>query len=297
MLNKKSFRSDVLLFITAVIWGSAFVAQVVGMRSTQPFIFNAIRFAIGALFLLPFLKIFKTPETSQKSLIKNISAGVITGLILFFGAAFQQIGLVTTTSGNAGFITGLYVLIVPMIAVALGFKPEINQIAGIIFAFAGMYFLSIPSGASFSEINKGDFLVFIGAFFWALHVVVIGKFSPGMNPILLSIIQFSTCSVLSLASALIFEDNTIQGILNAKYPILYCGLFSVGIAYTLQVVAQKDAPPTHAVIILTLESVFAAIAGWLFLHENFTGRQLTGSILMFSGMIISQIKALNFKKT
>ncbi|MBN1499302.1 MAG: DMT family transporter [Spirochaetes bacterium] len=294
-MNNKSLRSDMLLFITAAIWGSAFVAQIMGMKSTGPFIFNGIRFMIGAVFLIPFVKLF-SGNKKEKISCTNVISGIITGTILFAGATFQQVGIISTTAGNAGFITGLYVLIVPVIALFMGFKPEFNHIIGIIFAFTGMYLLSIPAGSSFTEINKGDLLVFSGAFFWALHVVVIGKFSPGQNPILLSIIQFLTCSILSLAAAVIFEQNTIYGILQAKYSLLYSGLISVGIAYTLQVIAQKNAPPTHAVIILTLEGVFAAIAGWLVLDETFTVRQFSGSVLMFSGMIMSQIRLFKLKK-
>lgn len=287
-MNLKMFKADIMLLITAAVWGSAFVAQIVAMDHMGPYLFNGIRFAIGAVFLIPFIRLFPGGSRSEKTAKQKLFAGIIVGLFLFAGSTLQQIGLKYTTAANGGFITGLYVIIVPFMSLMLGFRPNINQILGVFIAFVGLYLVSIPEGSGFSSVNYGDILVFIGAFFWAMHVIVIGKAAPKMNPILLSSLQFGVCSFLSLLIAFTIENISINGIQGASLPLLYSGFLSVGLAYTLQVVAQKDASPTHAVIILTLESVFAAISGWIYLAEDFNQRKLIGCIIMFSAMIISQ---------
>lgn len=288
-MNTKMLKADIMLMTTAIIWGSAFAAQIIAMEHIGPFLFNGIRFAIGAIFLIPFIRIFSGLSHSNKSMRKKLFSGLIIGLFLFAGSTLQQIGLKYTSAGNGGFITGLYVIIVPFMSIALGFRPGKNQIISVFIAFIGMYLVSIPKGSNFSSINNGDILVFIGAFFWAMHVIVIGKAAPKMNPVLLSALQFAVCSLLSLTVAALIEPIKLPEISAAAGPLLYSGFLSVGLAYTLQVVAQKDASPTHAVIILTLESVFAAIAGWLVLSESFTGRKVIGCVIMFAAMIFSQI--------
>ena len=287
-----TLKSDVLLLITATIWGFAFVAQRVGMEYLGPFAFNGIRFALGSLSLMPLLQYTKRKEShelaqrEQTSTITDYKGGLLAGLVLFIAASLQQVGLQFTTAGNAGFITGLYVVIVPIMGLFIGQKANAGTWSGAMLATAGLYFLSITE--SFS-IAYGDLLEVVGAFFWAGHVLLIGWYSPRTNPIKLAAIQFAVCSVLSMATALCIEVITLEGILGAAIPILYGGLGSVGVAYTLQVVAQKNAHPAHAAILLSLEAVFAAFGGWLILGEQLTSRGVAGCLLMLVGMLLSQL--------
>ncbi len=292
-MKSQLLKSDLLLLITALIWGSAFVAQRIGMDYVGPFTFNAVRFALGSLSLVPLVLITGRSRRKGKNSSKQISpiflitSGGLVGLALFLGASFQQVGLVYTTAGKAGFITGLYVVIVPIIWFFRGRKSGFGTWVGAALAAIGLYLLSVTS--SFT-IQFGDLLEIIGAFFWAAHILLIDHFSKKINPIVLSLIQFAFCSLLSFATALIFETISLQGILNAGIPILYGGLGSVGIAYTLQVVAQRNAHPAHAAIILSLESVFAAVGGWLILNEYLSTRSIIGCLLMFAGMLFSQLR-------
>jgi len=292
-MKSQLLKSDLLLLLTGLIWGFAFVAQRIGMDHVGPFAFNGIRFALGSISLIPLILFIKrksrlesgTPEALHP--IKLILSGGLTGLVLFLGASLQQVGLVYTTAGKAGFITGLYVVIVPILWLFRGRKSDSGTWIGATLAAIGLYLLSVTS--SFS-IQFGDLLEIIGAFFWASHILLISHFSKKINPIVLSLIQFAFCSILSLITALLFETTSLQGILDAGIPILYGGLGSVGIAYTLQVVAQRNAHPAHAAIILSLESVFAAIGGWLILGEMLSTRSKIGCALMFAGMLFSQLR-------
>ncbi|MBU3917522.1 DMT family transporter [bacterium] len=292
-MKSKVVGSDALLLLTALIWGFAFVAQRFGMNFVGPFTFNGIRFALGSLSLVPLALYLRKRDRKLKREVENYTplyvllSGGLTGLVLFAGASFQQAGLVYTTAGKAGFITGLYVVIVPVLWLILGQKSGISTWMGSMLAAFGLYLLSVT--AEFN-IQFGDLLEIIGSFFWALHVILIGHFSRRINPINLSLIQFAFCSFFSLVTAFIIETITLSSILDAAGPILYGGLASVGIAYTLQVVAQKNAHPAHAAIILSLESVFAAIGGWLILGELLSIRSKIGCVLMFTGMLFSQIR-------
>jgi drug/metabolite transporter (DMT)-like permease len=215
--------------------------------------------------------------------------GAALGLTLFSGASLQQIGLVYTTAGKAGFITGLYVIIVPILGLFWRQQPNIGTWIGAILAAIGLYFLSVTEQFT---IASGDLLVLIGAFFWAAHVLIIGWLSPRINPIKLALSQYLACSILSLITAAVIEDVSMQSISQAAIPILYGGLLSVGIAYTLQVIAQRDAHPAHAAILLSMEAVFAAIGGWLILDEIISARGLFGCGLMLAGMLLSQLWGL-----
>ncbi len=289
-------KSNLLLLITAIIWGFAFVAQRSAMEYVGPFTFNTIRFALGGISLIPLLLINKRRKFSRERIPTNSSnkfmlkAGIIAGTVLFFGASFQQSGIVYTSAGKAGFITGLYIVIVPIIGIAFNQKTTTATWLGAIIAVVGLYLLSIQEDFS---ISLGDLLVLISAVFWSLHVLVISKFSPKTDPIQLAFFQFMLCSVLSFVTAIITEASTIQSIYNALVPILYAGIASVGIAYTLQVVAQQDAHPSNAAIIMSLESVFAVLGGWLLLNESIPLRGLIGCGLMLLGMILSQLKLNN----
>ncbi len=297
-LNTKSLQSDLLLLLTAIIWGFAFVAQRAGMEHVGPFTFNGVRFALGSLSLLPLLWL-----RNQKTLKKvtgnlwnkqTLLAGLFAGSALFVAATFQQIGIVYTTAGKAGFITGLYVIFVPIFGIFIRQNTRVNVWIGAVIAATGMYFLSVNEQF---RIAFGDVLVLVSAFFFAIHILVIGKFSGRVEAIRLSIIQFAACSIFSLATAGFTEEIILSGILDAAIPILYGGIFSVGIAYTLQVVGQKHAHPSAASIILSLESLFAVVGGWLLLSEQMTARGLFGCGLMLGGMILAQLRFKAGRKT
>lgn len=288
-------KSDALLLLTATIWGFAFVAQRVGMDFVGPFAFNAIRFALGSLVLVPFiLKQGRKPaqpagrgENGRPLTI--LWGGSLAGAILFAGASFQQVGLVYTTAGNAGFITGLYVVIVPIIGLFFRQQPNAGTWIGVLMAAVGLYLLSITDRFT---IAFGDLLELIGAFFWAGHVLLIGWLSPRMDSLKLASTQFAACSFFSLLAAALFETTTLHGVVRAAVPILYGGVLSVGVAYTLQVVAQRNAHPAHASVLLSLEAVFAAIGGWIVLGERLTARGFLGCGLMLAGMLLSQLWGL-----
>jgi drug/metabolite transporter (DMT)-like permease len=289
MLVIKFSKSNLLLLLAAVIWGFAFVAQKAGMEHVGPFTFNGIRFAIGSITLLPFLKLIKIKfsESDYYSKKQLFIYGSLAGVILFAGASFQQIGIVKTTAGNAGFITSLYVIMVPIFGYFWKHQTNFQTWIGAILALLGLYFLSVTKGLTLSP---GDGIVLISAVFFAFHVLVIGKFSPRSDPIKISIIQFTICAVLSFVLAFTTDEITWSGLKGAIIPLLYGGIFSIGIAFTLQVIGQRKAKPSHAAIILSLESLFAAIGGWLLLNEGFTVRGMIGCVLMLTGIIISQIK-------
>ncbi|NQV01121.1 MAG: DMT family transporter [Bacteroidia bacterium] len=285
-------KSDMLLLLAAAIWGFAFVAQRVGMDYVGPFTFSAVRFSLGSLVLLPFLffrkeRAFNRLLPAKKERKKIILLQLLLGLLVFGGVSFQQYGLVYTTAGNAGFITGLYVVFVPVIGLILGQRNHFTIWIGVVLALTGLYFLSVKEGFS---INFGDYLVLVCALIWSIHVLVVGFVAPKTDPIRTAIIQFSICAFLSWIVAIGFEEIRLQPILDALWPILYGGVMSVGIGYTLQVFAQQKAHPAYASIILSLESVFAVFGGWLILNEAVTGKILLGCCLMLAGMIVVQVK-------
>jgi drug/metabolite transporter (DMT)-like permease len=296
-MKGKELRSSVLLLITAAIWGFAFVAQRVGMKHIGPFTYSGVRFALGSLSLLPIIFFMNRREKGkEENLRKNerrdvMKYGAIAGSILFLAASLQQVGLLYTTAGKAGFITSLYIVIVPIIGIVLKHKAGLNIWVGAIVAAVGLYFLSINEDFT---IEFGDFLELVGAVFWGLHIIVIGSFVSKVDAVKLSSTQFAVCAILSLIAAFMFEDVNMEGISAAAIPILYGGLISAGIAYTIQAVAQKSAKASHAAIALSMEAVFAAIGGILLLGETLPLRGYMGCLLMLAGMLISQ--ADNFKK-
>ena len=291
-MHRKQIKSDGLLLLTATIWGFAFVAQRMGMNHVGPFTFNGIRFALGALVLMPFIISTRKKydlsgkEKKQTNSFNLALWGSAAGLAIFTGASFQQIGLVYTTAGKAGFITGLYVVIVPLMGLFWHQKTNAGTWIGAFLAAVGLYLLSVTEALT---ISYGDLLELAGALVWAGHIHLIGWASPKTDPKRLAFFQFVVCSLLSLVAAMLFETITASGLLKAAAPILYGGALSVGIAYTLQVMAQENAHPAHAAILLSLESVFAAIGGWFVLDELMSGRSLIGCALMLAGMLISQL--------
>lgn len=290
-MEKRNIRADLTLLLVAAIWGIAFVAQRMGMDHLGPFGFNGARFLLGAASLLPLLLIFR-PKAGSIALEPMLKGSVTAGIFLFLGASLQQVGLLWTSAGNAGFITGLYIIIVPLIGLLLGHVTRFNTWLGGLFAVLGLYFLTVTQndGNRFN-INTGDLLVLGSALFWAAHVLVIGKLASQLDNLRLAIIQFFICALLSFIVALLFEQDSLNlsNIALAWQPIAYAGLLSVGVAYTLQVVAQRHAPASHAAIIMSLEAVFAVIGGWWLLDEDFSQRAMLGCGLMLLGMIVSQL--------
>ncbi len=298
-MQKETLKADTLLLLTALIWGFAFVAQRVGMEYVGPFTFNGVRFALGSLSLLPLIIVTRKKRRSggeeQPTLQPRtvLGASILAGLVLFLGASFQQVGIVYTTAGKAGFITGMYVILVPIIGSRWGQKTTTGTWIGAILAITGLYLLSMTGNFT---ISKGDLLVLISAFFWAGHVLLLGWLSPKTDSLVLASTQFAVCSVLSMMTAFGVEAVTLESIIRGAVPILYGGLMSVGVAYTLQVVAQRTAHPAHASVILTLEGAFAAIGGWLILGEILSIRSLVGCALMLLGMLVSQSAGYLFPK-
>jgi drug/metabolite transporter (DMT)-like permease len=289
-MKEGTIKSDIMLLITAVIWGFGFVAQRVGMEYVGPFAFNGARFALGCMVLLPFI-IWRSRKLNKLDVVRVssrslIPGGCLAGIVLFAGASFQQVGLVYTTAGNAGFITGLYVVVVPFVGSFIGRKPNTGTWIGAFLATAGLYLLSVKVDFT---IAYGDLLVLAGAFMWAIHVLIIDRLSPKNSALKIAFIQFAVCSALSFITAFLTETVHADSLIDAAVPILYGGCISVGIAYTLQVVAQKDAHPAHASILLSLEAFFAAVGGWIILNEILTPREMTGCALMLFGMLLSQL--------
>ena len=295
-MKTSTLRSDLLLLLSAMIWGLAFVAQRIGMDYVGPFTYSGVRFLLGGVSLIPLLYIFpySAPHTKKKPLspfwIKW--GGVLAGLILCTGMGLQQYGLQYTSAGKTGFLTGLYVVLVPVFGLVVRHKTGPGAWIGVFLAVSGMYFLSVTGNF---HISRGDLLIILSTVFWAFHVLTIGWLSPYNHPIKLSIQQFLTAGLISLLIAFAIETVKISSIWQAAIPILYGGLFSVGIAFTLQVVVQKTAHPAHAAIIMSLETVFAAFGGWLLLNEHLSSRALFGCALMLSGMIFAQLNDRLFK--
>jgi len=301
-MKTQEVKSVFILLLTAAIWGFAFVAQRLGMQHVGAFTFNGVRFALGSLSLLPVIYFFNKKQKTENSdnsavefqeadLKTTIKSGLLAGSVLFIAASLQQVGLIYTTAGKAGFITSLYIVLVPILGIFLKQKTHFTTWIGALTAVVGLYFLSINESLT---IEFGDFLEIIGAFFWAAHIQLIDRFVKNVDALKLSSIQFAACSVLSLIVALLFEDISISGLSSALVPILYGGIMSAGVAYTLQAVGQKYAKPSHAAIALSMESVFAAIGGALLLAERLPARGYAGCALMLLGMLIAQ--AENIKK-
>lgn len=277
----------IMLWATSAIWGFAFVAQRAGMEFIGPFTFNGIRFLLGSASLIPLIFWMKYKQQSPAAKQKNIlKGGLLAGLVLFIGASLQQAGMVYTEAGKAGFITGFYVILVPLIGVFIGQYITKLLWAGAFIALAGLYLLTINGPF---VLQKGDFLILLSAFFWAAHVQIINKLVDTHAALPLSAFQFAICGILSLLTASIFETISITTINQAIWPLLYGGFMSVGIAYTMQVVAQQHVHPAYASIILSFETVFAVIGGWLLLNEILSLRNILGCLLMLAGIVIVQI--------
>ena len=296
-MNQKA-KSSLLLLLTAFIWGSSFVAQRTGIEYIGPFTMNSIRSFLGALVLLPVIKVMDIQRSksienvSQTQKEKNqsrkdlILGGICCGIALTIASSLQQIGMLYTTAGKSGFITALYILIVPIIGLFMKKHVGIKTWIGVALAVLGMYFISVQEGFS---ISRGDFLTFLCAIVFAIHILIIDHFSPKVDGVKLSCIQFAVCGILCACPMVFIERPRIAQILTAWLPIAYAGIMSCGVAYTLQIVAQKGIDPTVASLIMSLESVFAALSGWLILHEHLSTRELFGCILVFVAIILAQL--------
>ena len=274
------------MLLTAMIWGSAFVAQRLGMDNIGPYLYTGLRFALASLALLPLLILLQRGKRQAPLNRGLLLGGLSMGLVLALGINLQQVGLLFTSVTNSGFITGLYVIVVPILGLFIGQRNGLGIWLGASLAVVGMFLLSVGEGFS---VAPGDWLQLTGAFVWGIHVLLVGFFASRHDPLRLALIQFITCAVISLLLALILETATLDGIVNAAPAILYGGLLGVAVGFTLQVVAQQHAIASHAAIILSLEAVFAAIAGALLLDEVLAPRGYLGCALMFAGMLIAQL--------
>lgn len=291
----KKMQSNILLLLTAIIWGSAFVAQKSGMDYIEPFTFNGIRTLIGGLVLIPVIMVMgkKAPkeqlskEEKAKSNKALLIGGFCCGLALFVAGSLQQFGVSYTTAGKAGFITTLYVVFVPIISVILRKRVRPIMWLCVVLGAIGLYLLCMTD-SSFS-LTFGDSLVLLCAVAFGIHIMVVDHFSPKMDGIKLSCIQFLTAGILGIIGMFIFETPDINAIIDCAVPILYAGVLSCGLGYTFQVVAQKHAEPTVASLLMSLESVFAVVSGAILLGESMSVRELSGCAVIFAAVIISQL--------
>jgi drug/metabolite transporter (DMT)-like permease len=286
-----SLQSSLLLLLAAVIWGFAFVAQRIGMEFIGPFSFNGVRFLLGGFSLIPLIVYFNGKSSRNASPARHkwkpaVLPGVVAGGVLFMAASLQQMGLLYTTAGKAAFVTCLYIVIVPVMGLFLRHRLGLVHWIAAFTALIGLYFLCVKEGLSLSY---GDFLEFIGAFLWAVHILLIDYYVKEVDALRLAFLQFMMCGLLSLGVASVLEDFSPAGLWQALIPILYGGLCSVGVAYTLQIVGQKNVQPSHASIILSMETVFAALGGFLILNETLGLREIVGSVLMLTGMLLPQL--------
>ena len=290
-MQTRTLKSDFLLLVTALIWGTTCVAQRVGMDHIGPMTYNALRFILGAATLMPLILRQKNRLAGNGDGQTRLFlwGGALAGLALFGGASFQQMGLQYTTAGKAGFITSLYVVLVPLMGLFLGHRVGLSLWGGVCLTVAGLFLLSVTE--SFT-IARGDLLVLVSAFFWAVHVQMIGYLARRGSVLRIACAQFVVCSALSFAVAIWTEPIALAAIREATIPILYGGILSAGIAFTLQVVCQRTSPPAHAAIIMSLETVFAALAGWLILSERLGPRGLAGCALMLAGLMVVQLPPL-----
>lgn len=283
-------KNNILLVLTALIWGCAFVAQSVGMDYVGPFTFNMARFLIGAIVLLPVIwfmdrqrKTGAEKGAGQKTLIIG---GICCGIALAVASTLQQWGILFTTVGKAGFITAMYIVIVPLLGIFIGKKVRPRIIGCVAIAVVGFYFLCMTESL---RLGLGDFLVLLCAIAFSIHILVIDHFSPKVDGVKMSAIQFLTAAIISAVPTLLWEQPVFTEILQAWQPVLYAGVMSCGVAYTLQIIAQKNADPTVASLLLSLESVFSVLAGWVLLGQGLSFKELFGCVLIFYAIILAQL--------
>lgn len=279
-----------MLFLAALIWGFAFAFQSQGMDHMGPMTFNGMRFLIGAIVLVPVIFIFRKPgkrkPVTAGEVKVTVLGGIVCGLCLFAASSLQQFGIQYTSVGKAGFLTTLYIILVPIIGIFFGRKAPVVVWIGAIISVIGMYLLCVSETMS---INKGDIFAFCCAIVFAFHILSVDCFAPKTNGIVLSCLQFLTSGVCAMICAFIFEQPSVTEIVNGVVPLLYVGVMSSGVAYTLQILGQKNAEPTLASLIMSLESAVSVLGGWLILNQRLTGKELLGCLLMFVAVVGVQI--------
>lgn len=291
---KTKVRNSCLLFLTACIWGSSFVAQSVGMDYIGPYTFNCLRFLIGGLVLLPVIFFSRHRKKDQKDRSKDrtlqkkeiLCGGIVCGVVLCIASTLQQIGIIYTTAGKAGFLTAMYIVLVPVLGLFLKRKAGLQLWISVGLALIGLYLLCMKGAFS---LNGGDVLLILCAVGFSVHIMVVDYFSPKLDGMILSCIQFLVTGLISGIGMLLSEQFDWHMVLLAAKPILYSGVLSCGVGYTLQVIAQKGLNPTVASLLMSLESVVSVIAGFLVLHEVLFGRELLGCVFMFAAVILAQI--------
>ena len=289
MEKKYSKKGALFLAVAAIIWGFAFVAQVSGSSDMEPFFFNFSRYLLGTLSVVPVILIFERGANDKKMLKTTVISGIASGTVLFIASFLQQYGIMLTdSSGKSGFITGLYMILVPIFGMLLGNKTGILTWIGAVLGIAGLFFVCMGGGKI--TITSGDFYLILCAVFFAIQILTIDHFGQRIYSLRFAMTQFATCTVLNFICALIFEDMAIEPLKSAIIPVLYCGLMSVGVAYTFQIIGQKYCEPTSASIIMSTESVFSAIGGAILLNERMSATGYLGCILIFAGIILSQVK-------
>lgn len=288
----KKMKGSIMILAAAVIWGSAFVAQSEGAEHIGTFTYNSARSFAGGIFLLILILLIsfakgKNRTGEVKDIRKSLKGGTVCGVFLFAGSAFQQAGIAQTSAGKAGFITALYIILVPAAGIFFGRRVSLRIWICAAAALAGFYLLCIKKDMS---IGKGDLLVLVCALFFTGHIIAVDHFAAGnTDGILMSCVQFFTAGIISVPFMFIMESPDVSSICAAAVPILYAGILSSGVAYTLQIAGQKHTPPAAATLIMSLESVFAALSGWLILNEKMTVKELSGCIVVFAAVIISQL--------
>ena len=297
---KQQIKSSLILLLTATIWGVAFVAQSVGMEYIGPFTFNAIRCVLGGLVLIPVILVLKKKketgaENQEKEDKKTLwTGGIACGVILCIASNLQQFGIMEASVGKSGFFTALYIVMIPVIGIFIGKRPGIKLWFCVALAVVGLYLLCMKDG-SFT-IERADIMLLLCALAFSFHILVVDYFSPKVGGVKMSCIQFFVCGVLSAVGMLFTETPDISNIQAAWLPLLYAGLLSCGVGYTLQIVGQKGINPVIASLIMSLESVISALAGWVILGQVLSPKEILGCVLMFVAIIITQIPIGN-KKT
>jgi drug/metabolite transporter (DMT)-like permease len=300
-LRKKETRAILCLLLTSLIWGFAFSAQKEAVRFMGNFTFGGARFLLGALSLLPVVLLFERKSGGRKRMRKTLLYGTVGGTVLFFASALQQFGIDMTSAGKAGFITALYIILVPVFGVALKRRPPRTTWVAALLAFSGLFFLSLPRESGilegFGGFGLGDGLLLIGAAFWAVHILVVDRLAARVTPLRFSMVQFAVCGLLGSAAAVLFEEPRFSGIAAGWQPLFYCAFLSVGAAYTLQSIGQRHVTPARAAILFSLEALFGALGGILFLREVMGWKGWLGGGLMFAGILLAQVTPQTPRKT
>ena len=289
---KNQLKGTLCLLICTMIWGTAFIAQSVGMELIGPFTFQACRCFLAVFFLFPVATLFGMRGSSFRESMRRwqdpvlIKSGLICGGILFIAASLQQIGLVYTDAGKAGFITAMYIVMVPFLGLFFRKKPAANAIVSVVIAVVGLYLLSC---AGVSHINIGDIFLLGGALGFAIQITAVDRYARSVDGLRLNCLQCMMIAVLSVPFMCLTESVNVVNLARCWFPLAFAGILSMGVAYSLQIIGQKTVEPTAASLLMSLESVFAALGGWLVLHESMNAREITGCALVFSAVILSQI--------